>query len=113
MVFSPSWSICLSADEPVVELGRGVALVPGDVVGVDAVCVDGVGTVEHAAIRRGTKTRKLATRRCPRRRRDRDRPMNVRTSFLLALDARKDRVITLWRQRKSITVPEFRWRSTK
>src|SRR5213595_4152281 len=58
MVCSAAWSIGLSADEP----GR-----------------------EHAAIRRATPTRKLATWRCPRRRRDRDRPMNVRTLFLLAL----------------------------
>jgi hypothetical protein len=85
MVCSAAWSIGLSADEPAVEPGRGVALAPGDVVGVDAICVDGVGTVEHAAIRRATPTRELATWRCPRRRRDRDRPMNVRTSFLLAL----------------------------
>src|SRR6266480_2248021 len=55
---SAAWSIGLSADE----LGR-----------------------EHAAIRRATPTRKLATWRCPRGRRDRERPMNVRTSFLLAL----------------------------
>jgi len=54
--------LILSADEPVVEPGR-----------------------EHAAIRRATPTRKLAMWRLPRRRRDGDPLMNVRTSFLLAL----------------------------
>jgi hypothetical protein len=42
LVCSAAWSIGLSADDPAVELGRGVALAPGNVVGVDAVCVDGV-----------------------------------------------------------------------
>jgi hypothetical protein len=89
MLFSAARSIFLSADEPDVEPGREVALVPGDVVGVGALCVHEARTVEHAAIRRATTTRKLATWRCQRRRRDRDRPMNVRMSFLLALDARE------------------------
>src|SRR5947208_6418106 len=48
----------------------------------DAVCVDGVATIEHPAIRRAAPTRKLAIWRCPPRRRDSDCPMNVRTSFL-------------------------------
>jgi hypothetical protein len=61
MFCNAAWSIGLSANESAGELGR-----------------------EHAAIRRATPTSKLATWRCPRRRRDRDRPINVRTSFLLA-----------------------------
>jgi hypothetical protein len=65
----------LSADEP----GLVVARVPVDAVDVDEVVVD-----EHPAIRRAAPTTKRATRRCPRRRRNRDWPMNVRTSFLLS-----------------------------
>ena len=85
-VCSAARSICLSPGELAVEPGTGVALVPDDVVGVDAVCVDGLGFVEHAAVRRATAIRKLATWTCPRRRRDRDRPRNVPTSFLIALE---------------------------
>src|SRR4029077_13005484 len=55
----------------------------------DAVCVDGVATIEHPAIRRAAPTRKLAIWRCPRRRRDSDCPMNVRTSFLPSSPASK------------------------
>ena len=55
----------------------------------DAVCVDGVATIEHPAIRRAAPTRKLAIWRCPRRRRDSDCPMNVRTSFLRSSPASK------------------------
>ena len=49
----------------------------------EAVRVDGVATIEHPAIRRVARTRKLPIWRCPRRRRDGDCPMNVRASFLL------------------------------
>src|SRR5215212_1576326 len=84
MVCRAAWSIGLSADEPAGEPGCGVMLAPGDVVGVDAVCVAGVATVEHPASRRAVPTRTLATWRCPRRRRDRDRPMHVCTSLLLS-----------------------------
>src|SRR3954471_24933044 len=84
-VCSAAWSIGLSADEPAGEPGGGVALPPGEVVGVDAVCLAGVALGEHPAIRRAVPTRTLATWRCPRRRRDRDRPMNVCTMLPLSL----------------------------
>ena len=64
--------IGLSADEP----GGGLALATGDVVGVDAVRIDGADIVEHPATRRVTPSKKLTT--CPRR--PRDRLMRVRTS---------------------------------
>src|SRR5437764_8292190 len=82
-------SIGLSADEPGGEPGDEVALAPGDVVGVDAVCVAGVATSEHPAIRRAAPTRKLASWRCPRRRRKRDCAMSVRMSFLQSLSDAK------------------------
>src|SRR5262245_16461347 len=44
-----AWSIGLSADAPAVEAGGGGAPVPGDAAGADTVCVDGTGTVAHAA----------------------------------------------------------------
>jgi hypothetical protein len=50
----------LRPDELVVEPGAGVALDPDEVAGVDAVCVDGLGLVEHAAVKRAMATRKLA-----------------------------------------------------
>jgi hypothetical protein len=46
--------------------GCGVALVADDEVGVDAVCVKGVGALEDAAVRRAIATRKLAMRMRPR-----------------------------------------------
>ena len=63
MACSADWSICLSP-----EPGRGAALAPGDVEGVDAGCVDGAGEDEQPAIRRATTPRKLAMWRDPCRR---------------------------------------------
>src|SRR5262249_34375196 len=74
---SAAWSIGLSADEPAVEAGGGVAPVPGDAAGVDTVCVDGTGTVAHAAMRSATPDRTIATSRCLLRRGDRDGTMHV------------------------------------
>jgi hypothetical protein len=52
VVCSAAWLIGLSADEPALEPGGGIAPAPGDAVGVDAVLADGVETVEHPASRR-------------------------------------------------------------
>jgi hypothetical protein len=68
----------LSADEPAVGPGGAVAPAPLDAADVDEVVVD-----EHPAFRTTAPTTKLAARRYPRRRRDRDCPMNVRMPFLL------------------------------
>jgi hypothetical protein len=57
MACSEAKSICLRADEPARESGRGVELFPDDVIGVGVVCVVAVGAVEHAAVRRATTTR--------------------------------------------------------
>jgi hypothetical protein len=54
MVCSAAWSICLSADEPALEPGREV---PSDMVGVEAVCVDGVGTVSDQESNNDQETR--------------------------------------------------------
>jgi hypothetical protein len=67
----------LSADEPAVDPGGVFALAPVNAVDVDEVLAD-----KHTAIRRAAPTTKLTTWRCPRRRRDRDCPMNVLMSFL-------------------------------
>jgi hypothetical protein len=50
MVFSAAWSVCLSA--AVAEPDRGVPLLSASEVGVDAVCLYGVATVEFAPLRR-------------------------------------------------------------
>jgi hypothetical protein len=55
------------------EPGCGVALVADDEVGVDAVCVKGVGALEDAAVRRAMITGKLAPRMHPPRQRGRGR----------------------------------------
>jgi hypothetical protein len=87
MVCSAARSICLSPGEAAEEAGASVALVPDDPAGFDAVCVGGLGLVEHAAVRRAIATKRLATWMCSRRHDDRDLLMNVHTAFLLALNA--------------------------
>src|SRR5262245_24439456 len=54
-----AWSICLSPDELAVEPGSRAARASDDVARVEAVCLGGDGTVEHAAISRATPTGKL------------------------------------------------------
>src|SRR5262245_37034184 len=72
-----AWSIGLSADEPAVEADGGGAPAPGDAVGVDTVCVDGTGTVAHAAMKSATPHRTIVTYRCLLRRCGRDGTMHV------------------------------------
>jgi hypothetical protein len=77
VTWSAAESIGLSVGEPAVDVGGGVAPAP-----VDAVEVAEVGADQGPALRRAVVTMKLATWGRPRRRRDGDCPMDVRTPFL-------------------------------